>query len=79
MFEETINQMLRWGLGIGFLYWCYRSPQMRLLGYAVGGLCILAALVRDFVTLPGLDNGEMWAWGIVILCVCFFSRFKTNS
>jgi hypothetical protein len=52
---------------------------MRLLGYAVGGLCILAALVRDFVTLPGLDNGEMWAWGIVILCVCFFSRFKTNS
>ena len=79
MFEETVNQFIQWGVGIGLLYWCYRNATFRIFGFVFGGIFIIAALVRDFITMPGLDNGKTWAIGLVMLCVCLFGHFASRE
>lgn len=78
-FQETVNQYIKWGIILGFLYFCYKNANVRVFGFLVGAVGIVAGLVREFITTPGADNGEVWASALIVLGVCSFAHFSSRK
>jgi hypothetical protein len=69
MFEDTLNNYIRWGVIILFLLGCFLRREVRVAGWVLGLLALIAALSREFLT--GAPSGGMWANTIVIFGVCW--------
>jgi hypothetical protein len=78
---DTLNEMLgdwsRWAMLTALVFYSYKNENIRLLGWLVGGFCIVAVLVNLFIT-SGLFKEEMLIVGIIVLGACFFGR-KNDS
>ena len=74
-FDNTISDMLFYAIFFGFLYLCYHSPAVRIIGYGVIALIIIASLVRRFVTMGIFtDVGTDLAYVVVIAGACLLGK-----
>ena len=71
MFQDVLNDYIRWGLIILFLGGCLLRREVRALGWIFGFIALIAAFVRQFVTTKALDNGDAWANALVVFGVCW--------
>ena len=78
-FDSTLSNMLFYAMFFGFLYLCYIAPAVRIIGYGVIALIILASLVRRFVTIGIFtDVGTDLAYAVVIAGACFLGNDTDN-
>ena len=74
-FDSTISNMLFYAIFFGFIYLCYHTPAVRIIGNGVIALIIIASLVRRFVTMGIFtDVGTDLAYVVVIAGACLLGK-----
>ena len=81
-YEDFLGEWVKWGLAIGFVYFCYINQIVRIVGYFVVCFLILAVTVRTFITIgiwtPSATSDLVAAFVILGSCIIGHMNQKDN-
>ncbi len=69
----TLTELIQWAIGAALAFYSYNNETVRILGLIVGIFCLVAVLVRTFIT-TGLFPEEMFLYGVIVLGACYLGR-----
>ena len=80
-YEDFLGEWVKWGLAIGFVYFCYVNIIARMIGYFVVGFLFLALIVRTFITVGFWTPAETkdLVAALVILSSCIIGHINQKD
>jgi hypothetical protein len=70
-FQNTLGTFGLWAIVMWLLYWIYKSPEWRVMGYVIAGISLFFGLYREFNYVP---DRSFFAVALVFMAASFLGE-----